>query len=136
MKATSSKCTIALLACGVSLGLMKPARAQTTPPPSLGEGGQKIHDGGVVKGDFVTMLTLVLGLTADQQTKVRAIFEARRAQEKVILDNTTLSQDDKRVKIKELRDAANTKIRPLLTPDQQKNFDEVLRQLSQGRAHG
>ena len=136
MKAISSKCTIALLAYGVSLGLMKPARAQTTPPPSLGEGGQEVHNGGMVRGDFVTMLTLVLSLTADQQTKVRAIFEASRAQEKAIWDNTTLSQDDKRVKIKELRDTANTKIRPLLTPDQQKNFDEVLKQLSQGRAHG
>src|SRR5262245_22015779 len=98
MKAISSKCMIALLACGVSLGCMKPARAQTTPPPALGEGGQEVHDGGVVKGDFVTMLTLVLSLTADQQTKVRAIFEATRAQEKVISENTTLSQNDKRVK--------------------------------------
>src|SRR5262245_45565440 len=106
MKAISSKWTIALLACGVSLGLTKPARAQTTPPPSLGEGGQEVH-GGMVKADFVTMLTLVLSLTADQQTKVRAIDEAMRTQAKVIWDSTTLSQDDKRVKVMELRDAAN-----------------------------
>ena len=132
MTATASKWMITLLACAVSLGLAQSARAQTTPPPSPGQGGQDVQDGVEVKGNFVTMLTLVLNLTADQQSQVKAIFEATRAQAKVITDNTTLSQDDKMMKIKELREAANTKIKPLLTPDQQQKFDELQKQLSDG----
>lgn len=132
MTAIASKWMIPLLACGVSLGLASSARAQTAPPSPPAQGAQVVPDGGEVKGDFVTMLTLVLNLTADQQTQVKAIFEATRAQAKVIADSTTLSEDDKRVKIEELREAANTKIKPLLTPDQQKNFDELQKQLPHG----
>jgi Spy/CpxP family protein refolding chaperone len=137
MTSLASKWMITLLAYGVCLGLGQSARAQaqTTPPPPLGspgQGGQEARDGTEVKGDFVTMLTLVLNLTPDQQTKVKAIFEATRAQAKVITDDPKLSQNDKMMKIEALREATNAKIRPLLTADQQESFDELQKQLLHG----
>ena len=140
MTATRSKWIITLLAGGLGVGLAEQAQTPPSPapptptpaPPSPPQGGQQPQDGSrEVKGDFVTMLTMVLNLTADQQTKVKAIFEDSRAKAKVIADSTTLSGDEKKAKIQELREATNAQIKPLLTPDQQKNFDEVLKQLKE-----
>ena len=129
-----SKWMMMLLTCAVSVAWVAAEPAQTAPSPPPPAGGQEAPQGSEVKGDFVTMLTLVLNLTADQQTQVKAIYEDTRAKAKVIADSKTLSQDEKKVKIQELREAANTKIRPLLTPDQQQRFDEVLKQLQGGAA--
>ena len=74
------------------------------------------------------MLTTALNLTADQQTQVKAVFEAMHPQMKAIEDDTTLSQDEKMAKMKDLHDATHAKIKALLTPDQQQKFDEILRQ--------
>src|SRR5207244_2472339 len=125
---TASKAMIALLACAVSLGLAQSARAQTTPPPSSGQGGPEVHDGGHAKGDLVAMLTTALKLTADQQTHTKAIFEAMHTQIKAIENDTTLSQDEKMAKMKDLHDATHAKIKAILTPDQQQKFDEILKQ--------
>jgi len=138
MTALASKWMIVLLACGVSLGALAPSvGAEATPPPppaSPRQGGQEGHEGGEVRGNFVTMLTLVLNLTSEQQTQVKAIFEATSAQAKAINDDPKLSPSDKTMKVDALREAMNAKIRPLLTPDQQKNFDELQKQLAQGRS--
>lgn len=133
MTARASKWMITLLACGVSLGLAQSARAQTTPPPAPAQSEREAHAGGGVKADFVGMLTMVLNLSADQQAQVKTIFEDTRAKSKVIADDTTLSQDDKMIKFEELREATNAKIMPILTPEQQKNFEEVLKQIPHGK---
>lgn len=145
MPTATSKWVIALLASGLCAGLAgaeqatqaPPAPQAQTPPPAPPAQGQQNVPGGrsqEVKGDFVTMLNLVLGLSADQQTQVKAIFESTRAKAKVIADDKTLSEDDKKAKIQGLRDATNAQIKPLLTPDQQKRFDELLLQLKQSAA--
>ena len=136
MTTAVSKWTTTLLACALSVTLVGAQQApKPTPPPPPAQGEQKGPDGAQeVKGDFVTMLTLVLGLSPDQQTQVKTIFEATRAKAKVIADDKALSEDNKKAKIQELRDSANTQIRPLLTPDQQERFDELLMQLKQKSA--
>src|SRR3989442_7370473 len=99
---TASSAMIALLACAVSFGLAPSTSAQTTPTPSPGHGGSEIHGGDHDKDDLVAMLTTALNLTADQQTRIKALFEATHAQATVISDDTTLSQDDRMAKMKEL----------------------------------
>ena len=123
MMRTASKSWIPLVAIVMSFCVSHSTRAETTPPPS--HGTPEAHDGGHGKGDPVAMLTAALDLTADQQTQVKAIFETTHAQAKAVSDDTTLSQDDRMAKMKELHEAAFAKVRALLTPDQQKKFDEM-----------
>src|SRR2546422_352814 len=129
---TASRAMIALLACAVSFGLAPSTSAQTTPTPSPGHGGSEIHGGDHDKdhlgpgpmGDPVAMFAAALNLTADQQTQIKAVFEAMHPQMKAVEDDTTLSQDERMAKMKDLRDATHAKIKALLTPDQQQKFDE------------
>jgi len=94
-----------------------------------GEGGPGKHHGPGGPGEMHKgggWLIEQLGLTADQQAKVKAIFEASRPQMQAIHQDTTLSAADKHAKMQALRDANNAQIRALLTPDQQQKFDTLL----------
>lgn len=74
----------------------------------------------------VAKLTKALNLTADQQGKVKATMEAARPQLKAIWQNSALSKDDKIAQSKTVHDDTRAKIRALLTPDQQKQFDALV----------
>lgn len=93
-------------------------------PGGPGGPGKMHHDMGG-KGGPGMWLTEKLGLTPDQQAKVKAIFEASHAQVKAIRSDTSLSKEDKRAKLKAIHDSNNTQIRALLTPDQQQKFDAM-----------
>ena len=75
-------------------------------------------------GNPVEMLTKELNLTAEQQTQVKAIVDEIQPQRKALMDDQAMSKEDKGAKMKELRTTMNTKIRAVLTADQQKAFDE------------
>lgn len=94
------------------------ATAPTNAPPVEG----KHHGRG---GNPVERLTKALNLTAEQQTQVKAIYDEQQPQRKAIFDDQSLSREDKMAKMKELRTAADAKVRALLTPEQQTTFDEL-----------
>jgi len=100
-------------------------RLEAGPGPG-GPGGPGMHHGmGEMKGGPGAWLTEKLGLTADQQAKVKAIFDASRPQMEAIHSDTSLSKEDKRAKMKALHDSNDAQIRALLTPDQQQKFDAL-----------
>jgi Spy/CpxP family protein refolding chaperone len=70
-------------------------------------------------------LTEQLNLTSDQQTKVQGILEDQQKQREALMQDSSLSQDDRRAKGMELRKKTMSDIRAVLTPDQQKQFDEM-----------
>ena len=63
-------------------------------------------------------ITDKLNLTADQQTKVQPILDATKPQIAAI-------HQEAMQKMKTVIDGALSQIRPLLTPDQQKQFDAI-----------
>ena len=67
----------------------------------------------------VARLDEALTLTADQKTKITAILKS--SAEKM----QALSQEERREKGREIREEANKEIKALLTPEQQKKFDEM-----------
>ena len=81
-------------------------------------------------------LTDQLGLNADQQAKIKAIFEASRSQVQAIKQDTSLSQEDKRAKLQAIHEANDTQIRALLTPDQQQKFDALKAERKQKHDQG
>lgn len=59
-----------------------------------------------------------LNLTADQQTKIKAIMEASQPKMKALRDNKTLAEKDRRAQMMKIRKADMVKINAILTPDQ------------------
>lgn len=71
------------------------------------------------------MLTKHLNLTADQQPKVLDILKTQQSQMESLRSDTSLSQEDRHSKMMDIHKTSNDQIRALLTPDQQKKFDEM-----------
>ncbi len=59
-----------------------------------------------------------LNLTPDQKSKVQAIMEAQRQKMSAVRQDTSLSQEDRRAKMKATRDDMNTQFKAVLTPEQ------------------
>jgi Spy/CpxP family protein refolding chaperone len=109
------------------------AFAQQNPPPSPPPGGgdqpQGQRRGMPSVDDQVKMLSDRLNLTADQQTKIKPILEDQRTQAQALRKDDSLSDDDRRTKMRALRESTNSKIRDVLTDDQKKQFDEMQQQM-------
>ena len=71
------------------------------------------------------MLGKQLNLTSDQQGKVLDILKSEQSQMESLHSDTSLSQEDRRSKMMDIRKTSDDQIRALLTPDQQKKFDEM-----------
>ena len=116
------------------------ALAQQNPPaPESGDdhhGGRMdmSHDMGSVD-DHVKQLSTKLNLTADQQTKVKAILEGQHQEMQTVMKDKSLSMDDKHAKMKTMHDSTHAKVRELLTDEQKTKFDAMVKDMD-GRMHG
>lgn len=71
------------------------------------------------------MLGKHLNLTSDQQGKVLDILKSEQSQMETLRSDTSLSREDRHSKMMDIHKTSNDQIRALLTPDQQKKFDEI-----------
>ena len=78
-----------------------------------------------MEGRQLEMLTQKLNLTADQQVKVKAIDEDTGKQMMALRNDTSLSQDDRRAKMMDIRKSSQDKIRAVLTDDQKTKYDAL-----------
>jgi Spy/CpxP family protein refolding chaperone len=79
-------------------------------------------------GDFgrqAAFLKKELNLTADQETKLRSLFEEFRSKSQEIRSNNNLSQEQKRTQVQTLAQQYMHQGKAVLTPEQVKNFDEL-----------
>ena len=60
-----------------------------------------------------------LNLTDDQKAKVRDIFADAKAKRQAVFNDTSLSEDQKKAKMKELHEGTLAKLNGVLTPEQQ-----------------
>ena len=67
-----------------------------------------------------------LGITDDQKTNFTAIITDMRKQMKDLRADDTLSTEDRRAKMKTIRDDGNTKLKALLTPDQFAKYQKLM----------
>lgn len=70
-------------------------------------------------------LTKQLNLTGDQQSKLKPIIEEEEKQMDAVRKDDTLSPQARRDKIVQIRQMTKPQIQALLTPDQQKKFDQM-----------
>jgi len=122
------KRTAAVLLCSVSLVL--PALAQTGTTDGAPPAGQQQGppQGGGRRGggpeQRLERMTKELNLSADQQTKIKAILEDGRTKMTAARDPNA-SQDDQRAKMMELRKAESLNIKAVLDDTQKAKFDEM-----------
>jgi protein CpxP len=82
------------------------------------------------------MLTRQLTLTSDQQAKVLDILKSEQTQMQTLHSDASLSQEDRHSKMMDIRKTSDDQIRTLLTPDQQKKFDQMQTRQWQGHRGG
>ena len=83
-----------------------------TPPPTARPPGAR---GGFMNLDYVATQ---LALTDDQKTKAKPVFDDMRQKYTDLRKDTSLEQTERRAKMKEIRDEANTKLKDIFTPEQ------------------
>jgi Spy/CpxP family protein refolding chaperone len=123
------QCLLVLVAAG-AISIAAPfAAAQDSQsndqqaPPSQGQG--EWHHGPQDPAQRTKELTKHLNLTSDQQTKVQEIFTSEKSQVENLHQDSSLSQQDRRAKMMDIRNNTNSQVRALLDPTQQKKWDEM-----------
>jgi len=110
-----------------------------TPPPAQGQGGAQ--GGGQGRGPgmspdaMVESMTKELGLSEEQQTKIKEILTKQQADMKAVRDQQ-LPREEAMPKMREIRDNATKAINAVLTPDQQKKYAEMQEKMRQGSNGG
>jgi hypothetical protein len=70
-------------------------------------------------------LTRHLKLTSDQQTKVKDALQSEHSQMESLHQDSSLSREDRRAKMMDVRKGTDAQIRELLDSTQQKKWDEI-----------
>jgi len=118
MNALKKLCLLAV--CLLAIG----AAAQNPPAQGSGEnqgGGRRMQS----VDDQLKNLTEKLNLTTDQQAKIKPVLEDTRSEMTKVMQDDSMSREDKMAKGRSLREASNGKIREVLNDDQKKKFDEM-----------
>jgi len=72
-----------------------------------------------------------LNLTQDQQNQLKPIFQKQHQQAKSIWQDSSLTQDQKKQKMKALREETMAQVNPILTPEQQQQWQQMREQARQ-----
>ena len=108
---------IRLLVVATVLGFALPAIAQQSAPapphhlPTVDE--------------HLKALSEKLNLTADQQEKARPILKEMQESMQKIMDDTSLTPEQKHEQMRPIHQNADKKVREFLTDDQKKTLDEL-----------
>jgi len=82
----------------------------------------------------VSWMTKELNLTADQQAKLKPILEDQQKQIEAVWQDTSLSEDAKMARKKEIKQNTSTQIKALLTTEQQDKYASMSQQKTQQSA--
>lgn len=74
-----------------------------------------------------------LGLNDDQAAKITAILQGRQQQLAATRSDGSLSQQDRRAKVRSIQQDTNSQINAVLTPDQQKQYAQMRRNMQDRR---
>ena len=120
MKSTKTM-LIAALATGAMLACGSLRAADTNTPaggPPAGERGPGMRG---ARPD----LAKALDLTAEQKPKVDAIQKGANEKRKALREDTALSQEDRRAKIKAIQEDTTTQMKAVLTPEQFAKYEKL-----------
>jgi periplasmic protein CpxP/Spy len=111
----------ALLAGGSSLL----AQDSTNTPPAGAPAGGPPGGGMRGRGPSLEQLAKTLKLTDDQKTQVKPILEAQQQKMRDLMQDTSLSREDKMAKRKTIHDDTEAQLKPILSADQLAQWDKL-----------
>jgi Mg2+ and Co2+ transporter CorA len=113
----------------------QPSQAQPGQDQNAQPGQQQPQSGQMAAhpsiDDQVQSLAQQLNLSADQQAKVKTALEDQHTQAMNVVQDSSMSRDDKIQKIHTIREGTITKVRSTLNDDQKKKFDVMVQQQEQ-----
>lgn len=127
-------CTIALtgiLTLGMSAGAAL-AQDNSTPPPQ-NPNGQWQGRRGMDPDAQLKRLTKQLDLSADQQTQIKPILQARQQQQQQLWQDQSLSPEDRHQKAAAIQADTNGKIEAVLNDTQKQKYEAIQAQMRQRR---
>jgi len=114
---------------GAALAMGVPVFAQTATADSGSQDAQAAPTGPRHhRGNRMQKLSQELNLTADQQAKIKPIFQQARAQGKTIHQDASLTKEQKMAKMKELHQTTMAQMNEILTPEQQAQWKQLREQ--------
>ena len=135
--------TLGALLCVAAVTLAACAHTQQAPPSDSaaprGQGqlqndgdGSRMRHGGGRRGD---MMLKDLNLTKEQHEQVRAIHDKYRQQAEALRKNGAGRDSTSREQYRSMMKQEMGEIRAVLTPDQQKQFDDKMAKMKERREH-
>lgn len=127
MKSFATAMAISAVALGLSAYAMQAPAGQTPagqapagqqPPGAMG--GER--HGMPTVDEQVSRLDQELNLTDAQKPKVKAALESQRSQMQTIMQDTSMSRDDKMAKMKDIHQSTTSKINDVLTDEQKTKY--------------
>jgi Spy/CpxP family protein refolding chaperone len=127
----------------LALGITGAAFAQDTPPPpppDQGQAGPPPEGGGRgMRMDPTRQLermTRELNLTSDQQEKIKPLLVERQQKMQALMENQSLSQEDRRAQMRTIAEGTNNSIKANLNDDQKQKFDSMRQRMRRGGPGG
>ena len=77
----------------------------------------------------VERMSTDLNLTADQKTKVQAVFEANAKKYQELRDDSSMSREQRREKMTSIREDENKKLKEILKPDQWEKYQKQMEEM-------
>ena len=120
--ALSVTCCAALLYAQMPAGQDQSSGTQASPS----ENGHHRPGKPMTTDERLQRLTQALDLTADQQEKIRPILENETQQMDTLRGNQSIPRDQRWDKVRTIMEETQSQIKPLLNPDQQKKYEEMM----------
>src|ERR1700722_15105582 len=134
---TRNKLIFSVGALALFFALTPAARAQDTgasaPPPAGAAMSAHGGHGGAGMDPDTPENDSTLNLTDDQKTKIQAIREDAKDQMKALKKDTTLTDDQRAQKVKEIRKDIRRQVWAVMTPEQQKAWAQEMREKRQAK---
>ena len=111
-----------LVLLAASLTFAQPSQETQAPTPEQHTG---MHHNGESADQHLQMLSEKLNLTDDQKAKIKPILQDQMQQMKVVREDSSLSDEQKRTKMKGIHESLHNQINAVLTPDQQAKFKQM-----------
>jgi protein CpxP len=120
---SNSRCSILTILVLLAAGLTFAQPSQESQAPTPDKHAGMLPELSV--DQHLRMLSERLNLTDDQKAKVKPILEDQTQQMKAVRADSSLSQEQKRAKMKSIHESSHDQINAVLTPEQQAKFKQM-----------
>jgi periplasmic protein CpxP/Spy len=109
----------------LSTGLLLAGQTSQAPETTQSTGHSAMAAGMNSPDAHLQMLSEKLNLTDDQKAKLKPILEDGAQQFKSVKDDTSLTPEQKKAKMKAAHESMHSQINAILTPEQQAKFKQM-----------